>query len=774
MPRFLLRDLAISGARGDDDAPVASGFVTLYELGTTALAPAYVDESGDETFPQPVLLDETGKATIWVDRPVRMLIQTAALVMVFDGDPADTIAARAVSLENPAWPGVSNVDGMATALGTSVGGDDGKYGEAPGGVDRDIHTHLGELSVSVKAFGATGNGLDDDRDAIIAAYTYITQHTILGARAELYFPAGAYRMSTQLSILVNGVRLRGAGKDISTIEFFGADSNGIVATGIEPLDIEDLTVKFDGFSLGTGIDITDSSRVHLERVRVLEDTANGFEVGCRLLADDRDCVSITFEDCDIEAPVEGATDTHALQVAQDNPSFVIRDVRVLGGRLRSGHTQADLVQGARAWEFDGVKFEGGGLGGFGAELVSADGILLTDCDFSERVGTGADIKVDSSTDNVRTWANTYSASNGLEDGHAATDLGTNNIYGDLSQNPVGNWGTLHAFAAPATFTPNLDKGNFFKLSADPGVIVTIAAPTTSFYRRPGQHIAFLLAGDSAAFTFNVIYVGFSSAVRGVQTGTWDGTSWVADTPNQDTLQSFPVATGGSVTPVAGGVVVITVTGGGPGDVDINAPTGAPATGARMVFILKGHDDLTAWNWNAIYHEEARYADDTASGLATIVTEKTGAVGVVTFFYDEGTNSWCLEHAARDGAGAARRPNFIDLHTDTAPATVTCDRTLTDIIEIQATGDGGVGTITINPPTVPQEGSRMRFLLAIVGTNLFSWTLNAAFVIPDAEDQSPIATEADGWPLVAGKMGIIDWVYWAGKWRKVSHSGILTT
>lgn len=782
MPRFLLRDLALIGARTDDDAPVSSGFATIYVSNTTTLATAYADETSDEALAQPILLDETGRATIWVDRPVRLLIQDAASVTVFDKDPADTIAAKAATLDNAGWPGARDMDEFATKLATSLGGDDGKYREDAGAEDVDVHTHLGERWVSVKSFKAKGDNLEDDRNAIIAAYTYITQHTVKGGRGILYFPPGIYRLSSSFPIVDPDITFEGAGTGQTYLRFFGADSDGVWVKAAA--NIRALTIDFDGLSTGVGLRITDTSNVDVAKVSIggAGTASDGFLHGIRIenvaLPDGESCENFTFDDVKSDCAHSVGATGRALVVPTIEDQIAVKNLRILGG---SYNTADDGVgdgipidlQSARDVLILKTRVSSGAKGIVLGE--NADAVAVLSNDFTARP-SGADLEVSQFSDFVTTLGNDWKT--GVTDLHVATDPGQNNVYADLSQYPVFNGGQVRTYADNDTFTPDLDKGNFYKLTVAAGKTLIIAAPTSSFDKRVGQRIGFELSGDSAAFTFNAIFVGLSSAVRGTQYATWDGTNWVAGTPKESGLQVFTPATGDTVNPVAaGGTVVITVTGGGAGIVTINNPSGPAATGDRLTFILKGHDDLTSWNWDGDYHEEARYADDTASGIAFMAANKTGAIGVVTFVYDGA--AWCLDGGARDGAGAGQRPLVSGvlnstLFTPTAPATVTPDRTLSDTVEIQATGDGGVGSVTINAPSGAEfEGSRMRLVLSIVGVTLFSWTLGAGFRLPDADDPSPIATETDGWPLTVGKMGIIHFEYSAGQWNKVNASGIIT-
>ena len=68
--------------------------------------------------------------------------------------------------------------------------------------------------VSVKQFGAKGDGTTDDSGTLQAALTALNNTTL----TDLYFPAGSYRTTTQLSIANKKFKLIGAGRQITKIQ----------------------------------------------------------------------------------------------------------------------------------------------------------------------------------------------------------------------------------------------------------------------------------------------------------------------------------------------------------------------------------------------------------------------------------------------------------------------------------------------------------------------------------------------------------------------------
>jgi parallel beta-helix repeat protein len=115
-----------------------------------------------------------------------------------------------------------------------------KYDQgATGAVNRAINLKLAEI-VSVKDFGATGNGTTDDSAAIQLA---IDAAFVNGA--SVYFPAGSYLVNSQVD-LKNKVSLFGAGKTSSEI-WFGATGQ-FKLTGVDGTNIGFFTIQDMGLT----------------------------------------------------------------------------------------------------------------------------------------------------------------------------------------------------------------------------------------------------------------------------------------------------------------------------------------------------------------------------------------------------------------------------------------------------------------------------------------------------------------------------------------------
>lgn len=152
-------------------------------------------------------------------------------------------------------------DGSAVSLAMQLADDGGAslvgfLQQGAGAVARDVRSKLRE-SVSVKDFGAIGNGVVDDTTAIRAA---------LAAATHIYFPPGKYRVTETLTISgARGLTIEGAASALmaggtgyagtSEIIFDDAASgtNGIVVTDFVGVSLCNLLIRMRRAGAGGGI-----------------------------------------------------------------------------------------------------------------------------------------------------------------------------------------------------------------------------------------------------------------------------------------------------------------------------------------------------------------------------------------------------------------------------------------------------------------------------------------------------------------------------------------
>lgn len=234
--------LADVGARDATGAPVASGYAWFFQPGTTSSTQEVVfsDADGLYALTQPVALDAGGRATVFTNTIVQVLVQTATGADVISHDRGNAVTADQVEIEQEIATGTdldtgAQVQGGRTTLGaylssvlTSFGAPDGYVlvGTGP----RLLKDVLGESSSlfftitnTAYAGGAVGDGSTDDTSAIQAA---IDAASTAGG-GIVYVPPGTYKLTRFLSITTNRIRILGI--DPGVCKFKTYDS-GVVGT----------------------------------------------------------------------------------------------------------------------------------------------------------------------------------------------------------------------------------------------------------------------------------------------------------------------------------------------------------------------------------------------------------------------------------------------------------------------------------------------------------------------------------------------------------------
>lgn len=215
--------------------PLTGGKLYTYAAGTTTPQTSYTTSAGNVAHANPIVLDAAGRVPaggeIWLTDGVnyKFVLKDANDVLI-------------ATYDNVTGNGSGILSSLAASSGSSLVGFIQTGANA---VTQTVQSKLRE-TVSVKDFGAVGDGTTDDTAAIQAA--------IDSNSGEVYFPPGTYKTTSPLSFS-NSVYLRGANKDFSIIRFYSttAGASCIEATGsrlfIEQLGIFSNSGKSDGNSL---------------------------------------------------------------------------------------------------------------------------------------------------------------------------------------------------------------------------------------------------------------------------------------------------------------------------------------------------------------------------------------------------------------------------------------------------------------------------------------------------------------------------------------------
>lgn len=193
------------------------------------------------------------------------------------------------SMANSLWYGTSTGSVIPLSLGTtlsiangtlnastSVTGVINYIATASSSVPRTLTSKLGDI-VSVKDFGAKGDGITNDTAAIQAAIN------AAGSYASIFFPTGTYLVTSGLTITNDRVVLYGTGKYSSRIEFEPTVSNTVLFTfrsaggGIIWQDaLRDIGIESEGNTLSkTAVKIVDSSGFYMHNVVIYPFASTG-------------------------------------------------------------------------------------------------------------------------------------------------------------------------------------------------------------------------------------------------------------------------------------------------------------------------------------------------------------------------------------------------------------------------------------------------------------------------------------------------------------------
>lgn len=182
----------------DNGVPLSGGKIYTYAAGTTTPLTTYTSRTGLVPNSNPIILDAAGRTPeqIWSTEGslYKYVVKTSTDVQIrsWDNIGGSVVASDlATDLANT----TDNTKGDAL-IGFKQSNSSGFL---TGATARTVNTKLQEI-VSVKDFGAVGDGIVDDTEAIQAAIDSFGRGTGTLTLGALLFPEGTYKISDQLEI----------------------------------------------------------------------------------------------------------------------------------------------------------------------------------------------------------------------------------------------------------------------------------------------------------------------------------------------------------------------------------------------------------------------------------------------------------------------------------------------------------------------------------------------------------------------------------------------
>jgi hypothetical protein len=195
MPTVYLSLFAGAGAQFLDNSGnvLTGGKVYSYQAGTTTPLATYTTSAGNIAHPNPIILDSAGRVPsgeIWLveNTLYKFVLATANDVLIGTYDN--------ISSNNTSFPTfiVDLANTSNPAKGDALVGfrQSNSSGNLTGSVGRTVHQKFQEI-ISVKDFGAVGDGVTNDTDAFAAAAAAINA----AGGGKLIIPAGTYIVGKQ-------------------------------------------------------------------------------------------------------------------------------------------------------------------------------------------------------------------------------------------------------------------------------------------------------------------------------------------------------------------------------------------------------------------------------------------------------------------------------------------------------------------------------------------------------------------------------------------------
>lgn len=486
---FLRTAGVIKNTSGD---PNASGQLRFFAPGTNTEVAVYSDEDETTILTQPVTCDAAGRAAVFTDRVVDMAVYDSTPTYLYTIERCNAVDSAQVDVVNAGWNSgsITQLYPVLTSIYTSVGGQDGKYKDPSGGEERLIRTAISERGLSVKDYGAVGNGVTIDTTAIRNAIS-----AVQGAGGKLLiFPPGTYLIDGELTVAFSGLNIVGAGEGVTTIKQSTAATgifnlNGAYSFSIQDLTLTSTTATTSG-NTGTALALVGSG-VKVSNVSI---TAYRTGIGISGAAS-----GVSIENCYILVP-----DSSGKGIATSGTDNAVV-IRIFGNRIynatAAAGTGVDLAGNASDIVIFGNRFDDLGTGiavdsGYGGVDLSIISNFLEKCTAAWTMAATGVVRF-FARHNALGSATTSDSTNITITAAAAIDLPTQGNYFIID-------GTTNI-----DFISKRPRGDIItlKFNADPDINHNTATP--------GTRAACLIAGAAA----------FTATADDTITLIFDGTTW---------------------------------------------------------------------------------------------------------------------------------------------------------------------------------------------------------------------------------------------------------
>jgi hypothetical protein len=193
----------------NNGVPLAGGKLFSYAAGTTTPQATYTSATGLTAHSNPIILDSAGRVPsgeIWLTAGsnYKFVLNTSSDVLIATWDNITGINGTGITsaASNVSFTGFKSQSGVVQDLADDDGSDWIGFDPAgAGAVARSVQDKLRE-TVSVKDFGAVGDGVADDTNAILNAIAYIKSRTNTSGYygGSIYFPTGIYKVTETIEL----------------------------------------------------------------------------------------------------------------------------------------------------------------------------------------------------------------------------------------------------------------------------------------------------------------------------------------------------------------------------------------------------------------------------------------------------------------------------------------------------------------------------------------------------------------------------------------------